>query len=89
MIAAGILDSRRVELLRGEIVEMPPEGEPHAYFSSEAGEYSIRLLGDRATIRLSKPITLAKDSETESDIAILMMDSTLQNLPYLKERSFH
>ncbi len=36
MIAAGILDSRRVELLRGEIVEMLPEGEPHAYFSSEA-----------------------------------------------------
>lgn len=37
MIAAGILDDRRIELLKGEIVEMPPEGEPHAYFSSEAG----------------------------------------------------
>jgi Uma2 family endonuclease len=47
MIAAGILDDRRVELLKGEIVEMSPEGEPHAYFSSEAGEYLTRLLGDR------------------------------------------
>lgn len=46
MISAGILDNRRVELLKGEIVEMPPEGEAHAYFSSEAGEYLIRLLGD-------------------------------------------
>jgi len=71
MIAAGILDARRVELLKGEIVEMSPEGEPHAYFSSEAGEYLIRLLGDRATIRLSKPITLALDSEPEPDIAIV------------------
>jgi Uma2 family endonuclease len=26
MIAAGILDHRRVELLKGEIVEMSPEG---------------------------------------------------------------
>ncbi len=26
MIAAGILDERRVELLRGEIVEIPTEG---------------------------------------------------------------
>ncbi len=38
MIAMGILDDRRVELLKGEIVEMP-SGESHAYFSSEAGEY--------------------------------------------------
>jgi len=71
MIAAGILDKRRVELLKGEIVEMSPEGEPHAYFSSEAGEYLTRLLGDRAMIRQSKPITLPNDSEPEPDIAIV------------------
>lgn len=58
MIAAGILDDRRMELLKGEIVEMSPEGELHAYFSSEAGEYLIKLLGNRATVRPSKPITL-------------------------------
>lgn len=67
----GILDNRQVELLKGEIVEMSPKGEPHAYFSSEAGEYLIRLLGDRATIRLSKPITLPNKSEPEPDIAIV------------------
>lgn len=71
MIAAGILDNRRVELLKGEIVEMLPEGEPHAYCSSEAGEYLIRLLGDHAMIRISKPITLPNDSEPEPDIAIV------------------
>ena len=31
MIDSGILDDRKVELLEGEIVEMSPEGEPHAY----------------------------------------------------------
>lgn len=71
LIAAGILDSRRVELLKGEIVEMPPEGKPHAYFSSEAGEYLIRLLGERAKVRLSKPITLPNHSEPEPDVAIV------------------
>jgi Uma2 family endonuclease len=71
MIAAGILDDRRMELLKGEIVEMPPEGEPHAYFSSEAGEYLIQLLGNRATVRPSKPITLPNNSEPEPDIAIV------------------
>ena len=71
MIVTGIVDDRRVELLKGEIVEMSPEGESHAYFSSEAGEYLSRLLGDRAMIRQSKPITLPNNSEPEPDIAIV------------------
>lgn len=71
MIEAGILDDRRVELLRGVIVEMALEGEPHAYFSTEAGEYLIRLLGDRATIRAAKPITLPNNSEPEPDVAVV------------------
>jgi Uma2 family endonuclease len=36
MIEAGILSCRQVELLKGEIVEMSPEGEPHAYSSELA-----------------------------------------------------
>jgi Uma2 family endonuclease len=71
MIAAGILSDRRVELLQGEIVEMSPEGEPHAYCSHEASEYLTQLLGKRATIRQAKPITLPNNSEPEPDIAIV------------------
>ncbi len=71
MIEAGILQDRRVELLRGEIVEMAPEGEPHAYCSHEAGEYLARLLGDRASVRQAKPITLPNASEPEPDLAIV------------------
>lgn len=71
MIEAGILQDRRVELLRGEIVEMAPEGEPHAYCSDEAGEYLARLLGDRAKVRQAKPITLPNASEPEPDLAIV------------------
>ncbi|KAB8330163.1 Uma2 family endonuclease [Scytonema tolypothrichoides VB-61278] len=71
MIAAGILSERKVELLKGEIVEMSPEGKPHAYSSHEAGEYLTQLLGKRATLRQAKPITLPNDSEPEPDIAIV------------------
>ena len=46
-IESGLLDNRRVELLKGEIVEMSPEGEAHAYFSSEAEEY-LRGLQQRS-----------------------------------------
>ena len=71
MIETGLLDNRRVELLEGKIVEMSPEGKPHAYFSSEAENYLRTLLRDRATIRSSKPITLPNDSEPEPDIAVV------------------
>jgi Uma2 family endonuclease len=72
MIEAGILDGRPVELLRGEIIEMSPEGEPHASASADTGEYLMQLLGDRAQVRQAKPITLpAVDSEPEPDLAIV------------------
>ncbi|PSN16361.1 hypothetical protein C7293_02830 [filamentous cyanobacterium CCT1] len=72
MIAAGILDDRRVELLNGEIVEMPPEGEPHAYYVRTVGDYLRGLLGDRAHISEGHPITIpATQSEPEPDIAVV------------------
>ena len=61
MIEAGFRDNRQVELLEGEIVEISPEGEAHAYFSSEAEEYLRELLGNKATIRSGKLITFISE----------------------------
>ncbi len=44
MIGAGVLSGRKVELLKGEIIEMSPEGEPHAYSSDEAGESDRKFI---------------------------------------------
>ncbi|SKB12105.1 conserved hypothetical protein [Planktothrix sp. PCC 11201] len=71
IVEMGLLDERPVELLQGEIVQMSPEGEPHAYYSRTAGEYLMRILGDRALVSPAKPITLPNDSEPEPDIAIV------------------
>jgi Uma2 family endonuclease len=71
MIAAGILDDRCVELLNGEIVEMPPEGEPHTYFSDRLSKVLQRRLGNRAQVREARPIILPNDSEPEPDIAVV------------------
>jgi Uma2 family endonuclease len=71
MLAAGILDNRRVELLKGEIVEMAIEGEPHAYSCHESGEYLTGILSERASVRQSHPVTLPNDSEPEPDLAIV------------------
>jgi Uma2 family endonuclease len=72
IIKAGILDEQSVELLDGEIVEMPPEGEPHAYYSRTDAKYLERLLGDRVEVLQGKPITIAAtQSEPEPDIAVV------------------
>ena len=70
-IEAGVFEGQAVELLRGDIVVMAPEREPHACYSSEGAEYFRNLLGDRAAIRETKPITLPDDSEPVPDIAIV------------------
>ncbi|MEM9539536.1 MAG: Uma2 family endonuclease [Cyanobacteria bacterium P01_E01_bin.42] len=70
MIAAGILQNRRVELLAGEIVEMSPESPLHYNTAKRGTRYLEELLGDRAEIRFNGSISLS-NSEPEPDIAIV------------------
>lgn len=70
MIDLGLLDDKNVELLRGEIVEMPPEGPEHTEQNEDGYQYLFNLLGTRARVRQDKPITLLNGSEPEPDIAI-------------------
>jgi Uma2 family endonuclease len=71
LVETGILDDKRVELLEGVIVDMPPEGMPHAVYCTESVTYLRSLLGDRAAVREAHPVTLPNDSEPEPDIAVV------------------
>ena len=72
MIKVGLLEGRHVELLNGEIVEMPPESPEHAQLSTDAADYLRSLLGDKALVRDAKPITIPEiTSEPEPDLAIV------------------
>ncbi|HEY9658664.1 MAG TPA: Uma2 family endonuclease, partial [Allocoleopsis sp.] len=84
MVDAGILADRHVELLNGEIIEMPPEGIPHANLSTKGANYLRKLLGDRVEIREGKPITLSTQSEPEPDIAVVqpLEDEYFEHHPY-------
>jgi Uma2 family endonuclease len=72
MIESGVLDDQRVELLNGEIVEMPSEGVAHAHFNTKAANILRTAVGDRAEIRDAKPITLIEQaSEPAPDVAVI------------------
>jgi Uma2 family endonuclease len=83
-IDSGVLASEPVELLRGEIVIMAPEREPHAYYNTEAADYLRNLLRGKAKIREAKPVTLPNNSEPEPDIAIVqpLGKEYLEHHPY-------
>jgi Uma2 family endonuclease len=84
MVEAGLLSDRRAELLRGDIVEMAPEGKPHAHLSSTTADYIRELLAGQVKVREEKPVTLPDASEPEPDIAVVqdLGDVYLDHHPY-------
>jgi Uma2 family endonuclease len=84
MVDAGVWDDCHVELLNGVVVEMSPEGMPHASRSTTTGEYLRDVLGQQVQIRDGHPITLPSGSEPEPDLAIVQRveDNYLAHHPY-------
>ncbi|MBD2412336.1 hypothetical protein FACHB389_25105 [Nostoc calcicola FACHB-389] len=71
LIELGFLkESDRIELIRGELIQMTAKGTPHTVCSSILCRQLDRLLGDRAVIRGQDPITLPNQSEPEPDVVI-------------------
>ncbi len=71
LVTRGVFRGERVELVRGIIVEMSPQDPPHSAPIHKATLYLVRLLGDRADVRVQLPLALSDDSEPEPDLAIV------------------
>jgi len=69
---AGVFDPQRVELIDGDILEMPPINDPHA-FSVQLGTYLlIRLFSpDKFTVRVQLPLRLG-ESRPLPDFAVVL-----------------
>ncbi|MEM8830959.1 MAG: Uma2 family endonuclease [Cyanobacteria bacterium P01_G01_bin.19] len=63
-------ENDKIELIRGEIIEMAPKRTPHSVCNSTLFGELYRLLYDRANVRGQEPITLLNDSEPEPDVVI-------------------
>jgi Uma2 family endonuclease len=61
----------RIELLDGELYEMPPIGDGHIGKLNRTTSLFLRRLGDRAVISPQNPIRLSDYSEPQPDIAVL------------------
>jgi Uma2 family endonuclease len=60
----------RIELIRGEIIQMAAKGTPHTVCCSNLLGELAALVANQATLRCQDPIILRSDSEPEPDFVI-------------------
>ena len=82
MRSAGLLPRRpRVELLDGEIIEMPEEGELHAWFKIELIYLLTRRLGEDLRLAADTTLSLAPEEAPEPDLWVFTAGAALRSTP--------
>jgi Uma2 family endonuclease len=61
----------RVELLDGEIIDMPPIGSRHAGTVNGLTRLPVAAVDERAGVAVQNPVFLDKHSEPQPDLAVL------------------
>lgn len=68
----GILaPDARVELIEGEVIDMPPIGSPHAGTVDYIADVLRAACGGQAIVRIQNPVFLDLHSEPQPDLALL------------------
>jgi Uma2 family endonuclease len=81
LVALGVFEDEKVELLCGAIVEMSPQGTRHASVGRRLADLLARALGTRALVSCQFPFAASDDSEPEPDIAVIRRDDYLADHP--------
>ncbi|MBM4440869.1 MAG: Uma2 family endonuclease [Candidatus Rokubacteria bacterium] len=61
----------RVELIRGEIIQMSPIGRRHVAFVDNLNTLLVRRLPDQAIVSVQNPVALSDESEAQPDLKVL------------------
>lgn len=71
LVAAGVFEHERVELLDGMVIQMPPHGPEHDGTIQLLQRILVRALGERADVRVQSAFAATEDGEPEPDIAVV------------------
>lgn len=68
----GILnEDSRVELIEGELIQMPPIGGPHMWTVTQLNHLLVLAVGRSALVSPQSSVTLPPDSESQPDFAVV------------------
>lgn len=72
MAEVGLLaPDARVELIEGEIIDMPPIGSRHGGTVTQLHHLLVQAVATRASVRVQQPVRLGKSSEPQPDLALV------------------
>ena len=72
MAEAGLFaPDERVELVNGEIIDMPPIGSRHAATAAQLADLLTAAVGDRAMVRTQWPVRLSDETEVQPDLSVV------------------
>jgi Uma2 family endonuclease len=71
MVALGLFEDERVELIEGTLVTMSPQGSAHAEVLTRLTRELLPRLLTRALVRVQSPLALGDRSEPEPDLALV------------------
>ncbi|MCE9580416.1 MAG: Uma2 family endonuclease [Deltaproteobacteria bacterium] len=74
LIALGAFHDEPIELVRGALVTMSPQGEPHAWSTAELHRSLVKQLDDEWQVRSHSGLAVADDSMPEPDVAVVPFD---------------
>jgi Uma2 family endonuclease len=74
MAEMGFFRDQKVELIDGEIIEMPPQGEDHGVGILLVTRALNLAFGSGHVVRVQLPLHTGKDQEPEPDIAVVAGD---------------
>src|SRR3990172_6241978 len=65
----------RVELIEGEIVQMSPIGQPHAFTVMMSNNLLVQAVAGRALVSPGNPVRLTRWTEPQPDLMLLRLDA--------------
>ena len=72
MVDSGILtEDERVELIRGDIIEISPIGTRHTSYVRQLNNLFFQKLSDKVLVSIQNPVELDDTSEPQPDVALL------------------
>ena len=71
LVEEGAFADERVELIRGVIIRMPPQGPTHTSPIDRLTELLVLKLSGRARVCVQGPLIAPDDSEPEPDLAVI------------------
>jgi Uma2 family endonuclease len=71
MVAVGLFEDERIELIDGLLVAMSPQTARHAAVIERLTHKLISALQERARVRVQLPLALGEHAEPEPDLAVV------------------